>query len=58
MCWFGVTVAEVASCLASPAEIAPTIMGRTNYFVAHPEGRLRVTAIAEEADIVVITVNS
>jgi hypothetical protein len=51
-----VSVAEVQSCVEHPDETRPTVNGRTNYFQRTERGLLRVTAIEEDGDMLIITV--
>ena len=52
----GVTVEEVQKCLDQPDRTQPSAHGRTNYFRDDWETTLRVTAIEEEGEFVIITV--
>ncbi len=51
-----VAVENIQDCLSHPDRTQPSVSGRTNYFRDDAETMLRVTAIEEEGEFVIITV--
>jgi len=47
---------EVRACIEEPEETAPGARGRVHYLRRRGDSMLRVTAIAEDGDFVIITV--
>ena len=51
------TVEDIQACISHPDSTSPSIKGRTNYKLAlGRRGTLRVTAIPEQSQMVIITV--
>jgi len=46
----------VQACLDAPEATTPTVKGRRNYWCGHNDSYLRVTAIEEGGNFVIITV--
>ena len=51
-----VTADEVEDILRRPDRSQPSVYGRTNYFRDYPDSTIRVTAIEEKDEFVIITV--